>query len=266
MPPALALTAWLLVLTLQLADIGTARFDARRLARGARTLVRLHPVAWVIPLAALALVGLGLGLDYSARLLDDGEPVAAIVVAAIVLAGIVAAWLVVTAASTRPAVDSYRAIRDELVDVAGTRVLQERLDELRVRLAVLDDAGGRTPPPIPDSARAAAVWAFRHPQRLAAPVVAVLLLVLASVAAASDPGRAWVVLVAVGAVLLSSFLAVAGARASLTLLAAVRDTQLEYRAEVEHLLAEAEKISKKPVAGLGDRVARALQILREQQG
>jgi len=59
--------------------------------------------------------------------------------------------------------------------------------------------------------------------------------------------------------------AVLGARASLVLLAAVRETQLQYRREAEQLLIEAEKTSRKPVAGLGERVTRALQILREQQ-
>jgi hypothetical protein len=40
---------------------------------------------------------------------------------------------------------------------------------------------------------------------------------------------------------------------------------LKQRSEVEDLLIELEKSSRKGVAGLGDRVTRALQILREQQ-
>lgn len=267
MLPAAALGLWLLALSLQLADLGTARFDARLLARGARTVVRLHAVAWVVPLAALVVVGLGLGLDWEARLLfDERDPLAAVVVAIVMLVGLVAAWLAITVAATRPAVDSYRALRDELMDVAGTRVQQERLDEMRARLSGIDDDRDRTPPSPTASTRTVALWVFRRPQRVLPPLAAVLLLVLASVAAAEHPGRGWTIAVAAVAVVLSTVLAIAGARASLVLLNAVRDAQVEYRAEVVHLLAEAEKISKKPVAGLGERVSRALQILREQQG
>ncbi len=259
MLPAAAFALWLVALSLQLSDLGTARFDARLLARGTRTVVRLHPVAWVVPLAALVVVGLGIGLDWEARLLfDDRDPLTAVVVAIVMLAGIVAAWLAITIAVTQTATDSYRALRDELIDVAGTRVQQERLDEMHARLSALDDDRDPTPP-------SPLKYTVRRPQRVLPPLAAVLLLVLASVAAAEHSGRGWTIAVAVVAVVLSTVLAIAGARASLALLSAVRDTQIAYRAEAVHLLAEAEKISKKPVAGLGERVSRALQILREQQ-
>ena len=265
--PAAAFGLWLVALSLQLADLGTARFDARLLARGTRTVVRLHAVAWVVPLAALVVVGLGLGLDWEARLLfDERDALAAVLVAIIMLVGLVAAWLAITVAATRPAADSYRALRDELVDVAGTRVQQERLDEMRARLSAIDDDRDRTPPPGSASTRAVAVWVVQRPQRVLPPLAGVLLLVLTAIAAAEHPERGWTVAVAIVAVVLSTVLAIAGARASVVLLKAVRDAQVEYRAEVVHLFAEAEKISKKPVAGLGERVSRALQILREQQG
>ena len=265
MLPAAAFALWLVALSLQLADLGTARFDARLLARGTRTVVRLHPVAWVVPLAAFVVVGLGLGLDWEARLLfDDREPLLAVVVAIVLLVGLVGAWLAITVAATRPASDSYRALRDELVDVAGVRVQQERLDEMHARLTAIDDDRNRTPPSPTASTRTVAGWVFRRPQRVLPPLAAVLMLVFVSIAAAEHSGRGWTLAAAIVAVVLSTVLAIAGARASLVLLNAVRDTQVEYRAEVVHLLGEAEKISKKPVAGLGERVSRALQILREQ--
>jgi hypothetical protein len=267
MLPAIALAIWLVTLAVQFADIGTARFDERRLARGAHTLVRLHPVAWVIPLAAVVVVGLGLGVAWAARLMfDDRAPLSALVAVLGLAAAATAAWLVVTIAATRPAADSYRAIRDELVDVSGVRVQQERLDELRVRLNAIDDSTDRAVPTVDSTLRTAVEWVFRRPQRLVPPLLAVFLLVAVIIAAVGDPGHEWLVVAAVAAVALSSVLAVAGARASVSLVAMVRDTQVEYRSEVVHLLAEAEKISKKRVVGLGDRVARALQILREQQG
>ena len=267
MLPAAALGVWLVALSLQLADLGTAHLDARLLARGNRTVVRLHPVAWVVPLAALAVVALFLGLDWASRLLfEERDPLPAVVVALGALVILVAAWLAVTVAATRPAADSYRALRDELVDVAGTRVQQERLDEMRSRLSAIDADRDRTPPAPDASTFAVALWVFRRPQRVLPPLAGVLLLVLVSIAAAENSGRGWTLAVAIVALVLSVVLAIAGARASLVLLNAVRDTQVEYRAEVVHLLTEAEKISKKPVAGLGERVSRALQILREQQG
>ena len=267
MPATLALALWLVALSLQLADLGTARFDTRRLNRGTRTLVRLHPVTWVVPLAATALVALGFGIEYGQRLLfDEGRPVMALVVALIVVVALVAGWVIITSAATSPAADSYRAIRDELVELRGSRVQQEWLDGLRDRLSVIDEATSRTPAPPIVSWRTATAWVFRRPQRILPVLAAILLLVLAIIAAIKDPGHDWVVLAADGAVLLSKALAVLGARASLVLLSAVRETQVQYRREAEQLLIEAEKTSRKPVAGLGERVTRALQILREQQG
>lgn len=267
MPATLALALWLVTLSLQLADLGTARFDSRRLARGTRTLVRLHPVTWVVPLAALALIALGFGIEYGQRLFfDEGQPLVALVVALLLVVALVAGWVIVTSAATSPAADSYRAIRDELVELRGTRVHQEWLDGLRDRLDAIDEATNRKSPPPIASWGSAVRWVFRRPQRVLPVVAGALLLVLGSVAAASDPGHDWVVLAAVVAVLVSAALAVLGARASVTLLSAVRETQVQYRAEAVQLLAEAEKSSRKPVAGLGDRVTRALQILREQQG
>lgn len=267
MPTALAVVLWLVAVSLQLADLGTARFDSRRLARGTRTLVRLHPVTWVVPLAAISIVGLGFGVDYAQRLVFDDElPLQAVIVAFILVVALVGGWLLVTSAAMSPAADSYRAIRDELVELHGTRVQQSWLDALRVRLDTIDEATNRTSTPPVLSWRSAAVWTFRRPQRVLPVAAAIVLFVLATVAATEDPGHEWVSVLAGIAVLLSAALSVLGARASLILLTAVRETQLVYRSEAEQLLAEAEKTSRKPVAGLGDRVTRALQILREQQG
>ncbi|MCU1579718.1 MAG: hypothetical protein JWP19_1922 [Rhodoglobus sp.] len=266
MPAAIAFAAWLVTFSLQLADLGTARFDSRRLARGARTVVRLHPVAWVIPVAAIAIVGVGFGLDFATRLLVAGSTVFSIIVGLSLVVGVVAAWLVITVAVTKPAADSYRAIRDELLDLAGTRVQQQRLDSLRARLATLDTEGDISQKLPHPSFGASIGWVFRRPQRIVPPAFAVAMLVFVAIAASEDPAGRWAVALAAAAVVLGCLLAVAGARASLTLVAAVREAQVAHRVDVVHLLAEAERSAKKPVAGLGDRVARALQILREQQG
>lgn len=263
----IGLAIWLLALALQFADIGTARFDYRRLARGSRTVVRLHPVAWVVPLAALAIIGVGFGIAWGSQLwFVDEQPLAAMLVALLLTALVVGGWLVVTVAATNPASDSYRAIRDELVELRGARVQQEWVTSLRTRLEVLDDAGGRTMPPVDLSLRSTAGWVVRRPQRLIPPLLPMLSIVPLVIALPAHPeAGAWVA-GAIGAIVLSVVLSVVGARRSLELLAAVREAQLQFRSEAEQLLAEAEKTSRKPVAGLGDRVTRALQILREQQG
>lgn len=258
-------TVWLAAFSLQLADFGTARFDARRLARGKSTSVRLHPVAWVVPLAVLVVVLFGVGVVIVALIGVAGDLAGLAAGCALILALVTAGWFIVTDAATRPADDSYRAIRDELIDLSGTRVWHEWLDELRSRLDAIDGDTDRTRPPVEVSYRSATAWVFRRPQRALAPLLSVVVLVIAIVEAVRTPGLGWIVVAAVAALLLSCLLAVVSAHASLTLLAAVRDAQVKYRAEVVHLLSEAEKTSKKRVAGLGDRVARALEILRQQQ-
>ena len=262
----IGLALWLVAFAIQLADLGTSRFDARRLARGRSTTVRLHPVAWVVPVAAFGIVAVLFGIVVLSAFALDGNVVGVVVVAAILVAVIVTAWFIVTDAATRPAADSYRAIRDEIIDLSGTRVWQEWLDELRDRLDAIDDETDGARPPVAVSVRSAAEWVVRRPQRLLAPLLSVAVLVVAIVVAVEYQQLAVLVVVAIAALVASALLAVVSAYYSLRLAAAVRDAQIKYRAEVVHLLAEAEKSSKKRVAGLGDRVARALEILRQQQG
>lgn len=257
---------WLLAFCLQLADLGTARFDARRLARGRSTTVRLHPVAWIVPVAAIAIVAVLFGVVVISAFALEGNVLGVVMVATILVTIIVSTWFVITDAATRPAADSYRAIRDELIDLGGTRVWQEWLDELRQRLDDIDDATDRAKEPVAVSLSSAMRWVLLRPQRLLAPLLSVAVLVVAIIVAVEHPALVVYVVVAVVALAATCLLAIASAHASLTLIAAVRDAQVRHRGEVVHLLAEAEKTSKKRVAGLGDRVARALEILRQQQG
>lgn len=265
-PPAVAAAVlgslWLIAVATQLADVGTARFDARRLARGNRSSVRLHPVAWTVPLAAIVIVATAMGADVAAQqLLSTGAALPALLTALVTVVVLVAGWFVVVGAVTRTPVDSYRGIRDELVDLHGVRVHQDVLDELRVRLAVIEETGARRQPPVDESLASALRWVIRRPQRLIPPLLALATAIVLAVGGAP----AWLTVIGAAAVLLSAVLSLNGARASLHLLGAVRATQLDYRAEALQLLSDAEKISRKRVQGLGDRVTRALQILREQQ-
>ena len=209
-PVAIASALWFLALTLQLADLGSASFDFRRLARHARTVVRLHPVAWVVPVGATVLVGVGLGVDFAGRLFEQDSPLGAIIVSTLLVVVAVAAWLVITVAVTRPSADSYRAIRDELLEHAGTRVQQDWLDELRVRLVDVDRDSERSKPPVAVTWGSAVRWVFVRTQRVVPPLFALGLLVTVCIAAAGDPRYAWIVIPASGALVLSCVLAVTG--------------------------------------------------------
>ncbi|MFZ2965104.1 MAG: hypothetical protein WA006_10540 [Rhodoglobus sp.] len=179
----------------------------------------------------------------------------------------VAAWVGLVAlqladlsltASRVPKLSAYAAIRDELEDVAHARLSAEQLTAFRTRLAALDERESARTVPL---GRSATVQLWRgSPWRL---IPAVLALAPFALAVAAEP------LAAVASLVLPAVayvLALAAARASVAAAGAravVRDSQ---RAEIDELLREAAKSSRAPVAGLGDRVRKALHILREQQG
>jgi uncharacterized membrane protein len=262
---AVGFGAWLLALSFQLADVSTARFDLRRLARRTRGTVRLHPVAWVVPFAAFAAVVFGIGVHLASGFFTPLNPLLSVISVLVLVLWAVFAWLVVSTALMRRAADSYRAVRDELREVAGTRVQQEVLDELRSRLRAIDESTDRAAPVATPTVRSDFVWLLRRPQRLVPPIIAVVTLVDVCLAAAAQGANGVLVPFAALAIVVSVLLAFDGARLSVRLVAGVRLAQSGHRSEAEHLLAEAEKTAKKRVAGLGDRVARALEILRKQQ-
>lgn len=160
-------------------------------------------------------------------------------------------------ASRVPKLSAYLAIRDELVDLSDARLSAEQLAGLRERLAALDEREAAHSVPAGRGANAQ-LWRG-SPWRLI-PVV------LAAVPVVLSAGRPLLVLIGLVLPVVAYLLALAAARASVAAAGAravVRDAQ---RAEIEELLREAARSSRAPVAGLGDRVRRALQILREQQG
>jgi len=263
-----ALTAlWLVAFSAQVADYATARFDHQRLARGLRTRVRLHPVAWVVPTAVLGFVAVAIAADWSTRLLfaEPAQAPAAILIAlstAVVAVTIVA---IIAVAVVRPPADSYRLVRDELIESAGLRIHQDQVDEFRARVEAIDSASRVRTVTEVAPLKAAVQQSLRTPHRLIAPVLSIALVVVAAVDGATAQSTGWALVFALVTVFVSAGFGVLAARASLKLGAAVRSTQDVYRGELMSLIIEAERSSKKRVAGLGDRVARALNILREQQ-
>ncbi|MGV8876014.1 MAG: hypothetical protein ACOH1K_00730 [Rhodoglobus sp.] len=262
---------WLIAFATQLADYATARFDHQRLSRGVRSRIRLHPVAWVVPVAGITFMLIAVGVDWSTRMLFAGSDqlLAATLGFLSTVVVLIAVTAIITVVVARPPADSYRLMRDELIEGAGVRMHQDRVDEYHGRVLALTDAAtarhgaAGTAGTVRASVRSLGV---RTPHRLIAPVIALALLGVAIVAVATETSLPWWVLaLALGCVALSVAMALAAARASLSLHTQVRLSQDSYRRELLDLLIEAERGSKKRVAGLGDRVARALSILREQQ-
>ncbi|WP_010205151.1 hypothetical protein [Salinibacterium sp. PAMC 21357] len=258
---------WLIAFSTQLADYATARFDHLRLARGVRTRLRLHPVAWIVPTAGVGIVALTIAADWSTRLFFalPAQIPAAILIALGTVVVAVAVVAIIAVVAVRPPSDSYRLVRDELIESTGLRIHQDQVDEFRLRVTAIDTASQSHQKLDATNAAAVLRLSLRSPHRLIAPVlsIAVVVVAIAEVAAGTSPS--WGVAISLLTVLASVIVGVMAARASLALGISVRSTQDVYRGELMSLIVEAERSSKKRVAGLGDRVTRALSILREQQ-
>ncbi|MEH6780211.1 MAG: hypothetical protein V7618_01455 [Rhodoglobus sp.] len=258
---------WLVAFSAQVADYATARFDHLRLARGVRTRLRLHPVAWTVPLAGVGVVALTISADWSTRVFfsEPSNVPAAILIALGTVVIAVAIVAVIAVVVVRPPADSYRLVRDELLESSGLRIHQDQVDEFRARVTAIDNATKAHPAADAATAVAALKLSVRTPHRLIAPVLAVAFVIVAATELARQSLPSSVLVVAVFAVVLSALVGVLAAQASLALAMSVRSTQDVYRGELMSLIVESERSSKKRVAGLGDRVTRALSILREQQ-
>jgi hypothetical protein len=258
---------WLIALSTQVADYATARFDHLRLARGVRTRMRLHPVAWVVPVAGIAIVITAVGVDWGTRMFfaSPTQIPSAVLITLSSVVIIVAIASTITVVVVRPPTDSYRLVRDELIELAGVRLHQDQVDEFHARVSAIDAASKDRKTSDASTIPSALQLVMRTPLRLIAPVISIAVAIAAVVDLVTDPSRPWVLVVALFTVAISISWGIVAARASLALRTAVRSTQDVYRRELIGLIIEAEKSSKKRVAGLGDRVARALSILREQQ-
>ena len=163
-------------------------------------------------------------------------------------------------ASRVPQLSAFGGLLDEVQDAAHARPTTEQLDDFRDRLSALDDReAARFVPP----ARGANTHLWKGvPWQL----VAVAISFLPMIASTSLPGASLgTSLVGLLLPVISYVLALSVARASLGAAGARSSLHAHQRADIIALLDEAARTSRRRVAGLGDRVARALQILREQQ-
>lgn len=247
----IGLAVTLLAVAFQFADVGTAWYDTRR-ARSGR--VRLNPAAWVVPLDALIVVGAAIAADAAARLFQDGELVGALLVTAGTAAALVCGWLVTVRGVFRRTPEAYARLRSDLLAVGETRLTRERLDAFRERLAAADRAR-------PSRKATVRRLLLGRPWRFLPVAIAVVFVVLAVVAGDIALVVAGLILIAVTVLFL-----IVGARSAVAARLAWRDVVDDERAQVIQLLEDAERRSAKRNPGLGERVNRALQILREQQG
>lgn len=252
---AIAVAAWALAFLLQLVDVVTGH-QVRRAGRAAGTRDRDRVLTWAIAVCSIVLVLLALGVDVAARLLLDRAELlwgALALVGLVAVAGITA--LLAARALRRPQT-GYQVIRDELRVQSGTRLTKGRIADYRAWLAAIDDRQY-------DLRRHVVAGRWVR----AIPAVVSLVALAAAVWLAMDAALPWwQAVLCVIPVILSTWLGLWGARISLARSLAIHAVHQKQRAEALLVLEELERKAPRKVAGLSERVSRALAILREQQG
>jgi hypothetical protein len=255
---------WLGGLLFQIADLGTAWFDLRnaRTSTGQLARRRAHELFWVAPCAALLALVLAFGIDLAASLVfnRDALLVVGILLALAVIVLVVSIAVLATVTLLTRDIQSYALLRLTIGDAQARKLTKADVEAWREELRAID-----------------AREAVRHEKiaRLLRIIPMVLAVVaLAAVWVATIDGldgveNVWgaLALAIVAAVIpaASIFLAVRSARISLRARASWALVNGKQRAELVKTLDELERRTGRGVAGLSDRVNRALQILREQQ-
>ena len=183
-------------------------------------------------------------------------------------------------ASRVPQLSAFSALRDELQDAASARLSADQLTDFRQSLVALDEREALRCVPASRGANAqlwrGVPWQLTAVAFSFLPMVAALvsepLVSEPLVSGPQDGGPRdgmplnWgVALAGLLLPIISYALALAVARASVAAAGARTTLHSHQRAEIVALIEQAARSSRQKVAGLGDRVARALQILREQQ-
>lgn len=176
-------------------------------------------------------------------------------------AGILAMQVVdVTLTASRlPQLSQFSAVRAELLESPGRKLSTEDIEKWRDQIAALDARERARSVPAGRSV-SEQLWRWT-PWRLIPAVLATVLFILVIATGGELPA----VLLAAPLPVIAYVLALAAARASVAAASARASVHEAQREEIEELLDTVVRASRKRVAGLGDRVTRALQILREQQ-
>jgi hypothetical protein len=261
---------------------------------------RLIENAWSVIGGTLLALVLAFGVDVAARAFFEWrEPfVGVIVLIALLVLAAIGAVLIVAGVTWREGL-SYAILRANLAEDAGLRIKTDQVAEFRAQLAQIDarkrhirfglrDRAGLRPvrakldqvadefavvPPTGFGAMRSIKWKTANayvwrgnPVRLIPSLLALIVLVDVVVAIISGGRVAWPwYVLSTLAIAVSFLLALLEARVVLAGKAAWHAVYQKQRLEAIKLLEDLEKTSRKGVTGLGDRVARALQILRDQQ-
>jgi hypothetical protein len=296
--------AWIVGVILQLSDLLNSLIEVRSAkdipltskAERRRVLDNLWSIAGGVTLAIV----IGFGINWASRLaFDENEPQAAfLVLGGLIVLALLAAVAVVVVMIRGDGL-SYAVLRANLAEEHSDRIRAEQVAEFRTQLAQVDsrkrhirfglrDRAGLRPvrvrldqvaddfgvvPPTGFGAIRAIRWKTANayvwvgnPVRLLPAIFAILVLIdalIAAIAIAPIPWP-WFVLPVIAAAV-SFLLAILQARVALAAKAAWHAVYQKQRLDAVKLIEELEKSSRKGVTGLGDRVARALQILRDQQ-
>ena len=251
---SIVVAGWALAFLLQLVDVVTGH-QVKRAGRAAGTRDRDRVLAWVVAVCSIMLVIVILGVDLAMRLLlDDAQPFwgGLALVALVALAAVTA--LLAARALRRPST-GYQVFREELRAHSGSRISRGRLADYRAWLSAID---ARTN----DVRRRVIVGRWVR----AIPVVIAAVGFAAAVWLASTQSLPlWQAALCILPIVASGWLAVIGARAALARTLAIHAVHQKHRAESIILLDDLERKTPRKVAGLTERVSRALAILREQQ-
>jgi hypothetical protein len=207
-------------------------------------------------------LGIGVGIDHVTRLFFDvsdfslgGLFLLGLAVLVVALGGLALGAVAVTDRV------SYSALRRDLIDLEGERLTPAQIVTFRRRLAAVDARTRSSMRQTRAKVTPASVV------RLCAIAVGLLVVAAVIVAVAIDPtpDSGALLALSIAAPVLSAVFAALGIRFSVSSDRAWRRVYARQRADIIRLLETFDRGSRKRVAGLGDRVTRALQILREQQ-
>jgi hypothetical protein len=263
---------WLLVALLQLGDVATVFLDSRtardRDVPGRIARERTNELFWIVPVAALVALGIGIGVDQAGRYLAPGHSydlgtreLASLFLLGLTVLVVGVATLALAAVAATDHI-SYSALRREMREYEDERITPTQLDRFKRRLTRVDRRTRSRAQP--------KAFLLTTPSilRLAAILVGIALVVTVSVAVSLHPSdqTSYLVWVSLVAPVLSAILCALGIRFATASDAAWRRVYARQRIDILKLLDGFERSTRKRVPGLGDRVANALKILGRAQG
>lgn len=160
--------------------------------------------------------------------------------------------------------ERHRRIRFGLRDRAGLRAIRARLDVISEELSVVPEPGLGAVRRVRLDTANAYLWRG-NAWRLVPALLAIVFAASAAVLLVYGASYWYWVAIALAVAVASFLFALLASRLALGAKVAQHAVNRVQRADAVRLLDEREKTARRKTAGLGDRVARALQILRDQQ-